>query len=78
MTDTSKYTIEERIIVTVWVHERERTGDTYEEIRENFFLHFNKAAPSEANLQEFPTHNVYVYLGLRAHQHLRSLAPVMK
>ena len=55
MADTSKYTIEERLIVSVWVHEKERTGETYEEIRENFFLRFNKTAPSEANLQEAPT-----------------------
>ena len=55
MADTSKYTIEERLIVSVWINEKERTGETYEEIRENFFLRFNKAAPSEANLQEAST-----------------------
>ena len=55
MADTSKYTIEEHLIVSVWVHEKERTGEMYEEIRENFLLRFNKAAPSEANLQEAPT-----------------------
>ena len=55
MADTSKYTIEERLIVSVWFLEKERTGETYEEIRENLFLRFNKAAPSEANLQEAPT-----------------------
>ena len=49
--DTNKYTIEECLFVSVWVHEKE----TYEEIRENFFLHFNKAAPSEVNLQDAPT-----------------------
>ena len=54
MADTSKYTIEERLIVSVWVQEKERTGETYEEIRENFFLRFNKAAPSEANLHDAP------------------------
>ncbi|PSN35328.1 hypothetical protein C0J52_17146 [Blattella germanica] len=52
MADTSKYTIKERIIISVWVHEKERSGETYEEIRENFFLRFNKAAPSEANLRK--------------------------
>ena len=55
MEDTSKCTIEERLIVSVWVHEKERTGETYEEIREKFFLRFNKAAPSEANLEETRT-----------------------
>ena len=45
MADTSKYTIEERLIVSVWIHEKERTGETYEESRESFFLRFNKAAP---------------------------------
>ena len=38
MTHTSKYTIEERLIVSVWVHEKERTGETCEEIRENYFV----------------------------------------
>ena len=52
MADTSKYTIEQRLIVSVWVHEKERTGESYEEIRENLFLRFNKAAPSEANLRK--------------------------
>ncbi|PSN54575.1 Eukaryotic translation initiation factor 3 subunit I [Blattella germanica] len=52
MADTSKYTIEERLIISVWVHEKERSGETYEEIRENFFIRFNKAAPSEANLRK--------------------------
>ena len=53
MADASKYTIEERLIVRVWVHEKERTGETYKEIGENFFLRFNKAAPSEAKLPKF-------------------------
>ena len=54
MADTSKYTIHERLIVSVWIHEKERTGETYEETRENLILRFNKAGPSEANLQEAP------------------------
>ena len=48
MADTSKYTIEERLIVSVWVHEKQQIDETYKEIRENFFLSFNKTAPSEA------------------------------
>ena len=55
MAKTCKCTIEERPIVSVWVHEKERTGVTWQEITENFFFRFNKAAPSEANLQEAPT-----------------------
>ena len=51
MADTCKYTIEERLIVSVWIHEKERTGEMYEEIGENFFPRLNKAAPREANLQ---------------------------
>ena len=57
MGDTSKYTI-----VSVWVYEKERTGETYEEMRGNFFLRFNKAARSEANLQEAPTSQLAVVL----------------
>ncbi|KAJ4426074.1 hypothetical protein ANN_26883 [Periplaneta americana] len=52
MADASIYTIEERLIDNVCVHEKQRTGEMYEEIRENFFLRFNKAAPSEANLRK--------------------------
>ncbi|PSN29715.1 hypothetical protein C0J52_27452 [Blattella germanica] len=52
MANTSKYTIEEHLIISVWVHEKERSGETYEEIRENFIHRFNKAAPSEANLRK--------------------------
>ena len=55
MADISKYTNEEPLFVSVCDHEKERTGGTYEEIRENFFLRFNEAAPSEANPQEAPT-----------------------
>ena len=38
MADTSKYTIEERLIVSLWVLEKEQTGETYEEIRETSFF----------------------------------------
>ena len=55
MADTSKYMIGERLIISVWIHEKEGTGETDEEIRENFYLRFNKAVPSKANLQEAPT-----------------------
>ena len=54
MSDTSRYTIEERLIISVLVHVKEWTGKTYEEIRD-FFFRFNKAAPRETNLQEAPT-----------------------
>ena len=49
MVDTSKYTIEERLIATMWFHDKERTGETYEEIRENFFLVSIKQLPVKPN-----------------------------
>ncbi|KAJ4425690.1 hypothetical protein ANN_27886 [Periplaneta americana] len=52
MADTGVYTIQERLMVNVWVLEKQRTGETYEEIRENFFNRFSKAVPSGANLQK--------------------------
>ncbi|KAJ4441854.1 hypothetical protein ANN_11713 [Periplaneta americana] len=52
MADIRIYMIEKRLIVSVWVHEKERICETYEEIRENFFHRFNKAAPSEAYLRK--------------------------
>ena len=61
MVDTSKYKIAERLI-SVWVHEKEQTGETYEEIRESSFHRFNRAASSEANLQEARPHDVHIWL----------------
>ncbi|KAJ4447734.1 hypothetical protein ANN_09742 [Periplaneta americana] len=58
--DTSIYTIEEHLIVSVSVHEKQRTDETYEEIRENFFYRFNKAAPNEANHRKLEKKTVFL------------------
>jgi hypothetical protein len=36
----------------MWVHKKGRSGQSYDELRVNFALHFNKAAPTQANLHK--------------------------
>jgi hypothetical protein len=47
MGDTNPFTTKQ-CLVSIWVHEN---GQMYDEIA-NFALHFNKAAPTEANLRK--------------------------
>jgi hypothetical protein len=49
MVDKSPFIIKECLIVRVWDLEKRWSGQKYNEIRVNFALHFNKAAPTEAN-----------------------------
>jgi hypothetical protein len=48
MASTSPFTMEERLDVSVRVHEKGRSGETA-----NFALRLNEAAPAEANLRRF-------------------------
>jgi hypothetical protein len=43
MVDSNPFTIAE-CLVSIWVYEKGQSGQRY------FLLHFNKAAPTEANL----------------------------
>ncbi|XP_078454245.1 carboxymethylenebutenolidase homolog isoform X2 [Lampetra planeri] len=45
MADTSSYSIEERLVVSVWAHERSTTRKTMKAIRKDFCERFNKKAP---------------------------------
>ncbi len=45
MTDRSPHTIEQRLVSSVWVHQRHITNKTFEEIRLDFFNQFNRTAP---------------------------------
>jgi hypothetical protein len=49
--NTSSFTIEERLVMSVWVHERTKTRKTFSEIRKDFFVRFDKVAPTEKNLR---------------------------
>jgi hypothetical protein len=40
---------QERLVVSVWVHEKGRRGQTYDDMNGDF-LSINKAAPPEADL----------------------------
>ncbi|XP_078450968.1 U11/U12 small nuclear ribonucleoprotein 25 kDa protein isoform X2 [Lampetra planeri] len=45
MADTSSYTIEERLVVSIWAHERSHTRKTMKDVRKDFCERFNKDAP---------------------------------
>ncbi|XP_078449055.1 uncharacterized protein LOC144717533 [Lampetra planeri] len=49
--DTSTYSVEERLVASVWVHERRHTGDTLAGLRDRFVARFGReAAPTKASL----------------------------
>lgn len=50
MCDTSEYTLEQRIVVSAWVHERPHTGKTLREVRADFQQRFHKEAPPKQTL----------------------------
>jgi hypothetical protein len=41
MADTSSYSIEERLVASVWVHERQYTGQTLSQVMAAFRERFN-------------------------------------
>ena len=50
MADTSRYSIEERLVASVWVNERQHTGQTLSQEMNAFRERFNKAPPRRATL----------------------------
>jgi hypothetical protein len=66
MADTSGYSIEERLVASVWVHERQHTGQTMSQVRAAFLERFNKAPPPRATLLEWEKYNAigpYIFDG---------------
>jgi len=53
MADTSSYSIEERLVASVWVHERQHTGQTMSQVMAVFRERFNKAPPQRATLLDW-------------------------
>jgi hypothetical protein len=55
MADVSgrSYTIEEQLVASVWVHERQQTGQTMIVIMHAFTDHFGKAPPRKATLLDW-------------------------
>ena len=53
MADTSSYSIEERLVASVWVHERQHTGQTMSQVITAFREWFNKAPPRRATLLDW-------------------------
>ncbi|PSN33471.1 hypothetical protein C0J52_24582 [Blattella germanica] len=50
MADTSLYSVEERLVVSVWAHERPHTGNTMEDVRQDFTRRFHKNAPPKMTI----------------------------
>ena len=50
MADISSYFIQERMVASVWVHERQHTGQTMFQVMAAFRERFNKAPPQRATL----------------------------
>jgi primosomal protein N'' len=53
MADTSSYSIAERLVASVWVHERQHTGQTMSQVMAAFRERFNKAPPRRATLLDW-------------------------
>ena len=53
MADTSSYSIEERLVASVWVHGRQHTGQTMSQVTAAFWERFKKAAPRRAILLDW-------------------------
>jgi len=53
MAETSSYSIEERLVASVWVHERQDTGQTMSQLMAAFRERFNKAPPRRATLLDW-------------------------
>lgn len=50
MADTSSYSVEERLVASVWAHERPHTGKSIEDVRGDFVRRFHKAAPPKRTI----------------------------
>jgi len=53
MADTSSYSIEERLMASVWVHDRQHTEQTMSQVMAAFREQFNKALPRRATLLDW-------------------------
>ncbi|KAJ8875461.1 hypothetical protein PR048_023356 [Dryococelus australis] len=48
--DTSSYSVEERLVGSVWTHERPHTGKSIEDVRGGFTRRFHKAVPPKRKI----------------------------
>jgi hypothetical protein len=53
MADTSSYSIKERFVASVWVHERQHMGETMSQVMAAFQEWFNEAPPRRATLLDW-------------------------
>ena len=53
MADTSSYSIEERLVASVWVHERQHMEQIMSQVMVAFLERFNKAPPRRATLLDW-------------------------
>lgn len=50
MADTSSYSLEERLLASVWTHDRVHSGRTMEDVRHDFTARFGKPAPPKRTI----------------------------
>lgn len=50
MTDTSEYTVEQRVVVSTWAHERPHTNETMTAVRQRFVDRFGIPAPPKITI----------------------------
>ena len=50
MCDTSDYTLEEKIVACVWIHERSQSGKLMRQVRDDFRQRFRKEPPPKQRL----------------------------
>jgi hypothetical protein len=62
ITDSIPFTIEERLFVNVWVHDKGRSVQTRDDGRRDVSLPFNKSAPTEASLHKWQETRQEMYL----------------
>ncbi len=53
MSDQSPYSIEERLVASVWVHQRNLVGWTWATLRSKFEEQFRKTAPKKERLKKW-------------------------
>jgi hypothetical protein len=59
MTDTSSFTVEDRPVVSVWIHEKGRRGRTNDARRVTFLSRFSKSAVTDDDRRKLEKQEMY-------------------
>ena len=61
MADTSSYSLEERLLASVWTHDRVHSGKSMEDVRHDFTARFGKPAPPTRTILRWE-HKLFFYV----------------